>query len=129
MSRLKFFHTGAYESRNNWRLWFLIGLPLGGFIAALTSPNYEFGTTTETLFYMGAMYESVLPDALWAKGLVLGLGGLMIGYGARMAGGCTSGHSIAGMGALNPPSFAASVGFFAGGILMVQVLFRALGAV
>ena len=50
----------------------------------------------------------------------------LIGYGARSAGGCTSGHSIAGLAMLNPPSVLASAGFFAGGILAVQVMFRLL---
>lgn len=128
-SRLPIFHTGEYASLNNWRLWFIIGLPLGGLIAALTSPGYQFPTDAAGMFYMGEMYERVLPDALWGKGLVLMLGGLLIGYGARVAGGCTSGHSITGMAMLNPPSFVASVGFFAGGIIAVQALFRLLGAV
>jgi uncharacterized protein len=121
ISRAAFFHHGEYATPNNWRLWFLIGLPLGGLLAALTSPGDIVAG-----FSLGEMYDRVLPQALWAKGLVLILGGVMIGYGARAAGGCTSGHSIAGMAMLNPPSVLASAGFFAGGIFMVQFLFRFL---
>jgi uncharacterized membrane protein YedE/YeeE len=118
-SRASFFHEGEYATTNNWRLWFLIGLPLGGLLAALTSPGEIIAS-----FSLGEMYDSVLPQALWAKALVLIFGGLLIGYGARAAGGCTSGHSIAGLAMLNPPSVLASAGFFVGGILMVQFLFR-----
>jgi hypothetical protein len=118
ISNVSFFKQGEYTDPANWRLWFIIGLPLGGLIAALTSP----GAVTAS-FELGALYESVMPNALWLKGLVLFAGGLMIGYGSRMAGGCPSGHSIAGMSLLNPPSFLASVGFFVGGIIMVQSLF------
>jgi uncharacterized membrane protein YedE/YeeE len=120
-SRAGFFHRGEYATPDNWRLWFLLGLPLGGLIAALTSPGEIVAS-----FSLGEMYDRVLPDALWARGFVLLLGGSMIGYGARAAGGCTSGHSIAGLSMLNPPSVLASAGFFAGGIVMVQILFRLL---
>ena len=121
VSRTSFFHEGEYQEANNWRLWFIFGIPLGGLLAALTSPSEIVAS-----FSLGTRYDSVLPQALWAKGLVLALGGVMIGYGSRMAGGCPSGHSIAGMSMLNPPSVLASAGFFVGGILMVQFLFRLL---
>lgn len=122
VSSAPFFHKGEYETANNWRLWFLIGIPLGGFLGALTSPGEIVAS-----FSMGAMYDSVLPQALWAKALTLVAGGIMIGYGSRAAGGCTSGHSIAGMSMLNLPSVLASAGFFVGGIIMVQILFRIIG--
>jgi uncharacterized membrane protein YedE/YeeE len=122
LSRSPDVHSGEFEQPTNWRLWFALGIPLGGLIALLTSP----GATFDPSFHMGQMYESVLPDALWAKGLVLALGGVAIGYGSRLAGGCTSGHSIAGLSLLNPPSLVASIGFFVGGIVMVQTLFRVL---
>lgn len=117
-SRASFFHKGEYESLNNWRLWFVIGLPLGGLLAAVTSPGGPVAS-----FSLGPMYDAVLPQALWAKGLVLLTGGVMIGYGARMAGGCQSGHAIMGMSLLNPPSFLAAAGFFVGGLIAVQALF------
>jgi uncharacterized membrane protein YedE/YeeE len=121
-SRRPFFRTGKYADRLNWRLWFLVGLPLGGFVALLTS-----GGTFEPHFDMGEMYMSVLPASVWLRGLVLVGGGILIGYGARLAGGCTSGHSITGISLLNPPSILASIGFFAGGIVAVQALFAVFG--
>ena len=121
-SNKPFFRTGEFEERNSWRLWFLIGIPLGGLIAALTSPGAIVASMS-----MGAMYDSVLPAAPAAKGLVLLGGGIMIGLGARLAGGCPSGHSIAGLSLFNVPSLVASAGFFMGGIIMVQLLFRVFG--
>ncbi len=120
-SKLPHFHTKNYKSEN-WRLWFLLGLPLGGLLAALTSPG-----DIVVSFSMGEMYDAVLPQALWLKGLVLIFGGFLIGFGARHAGGCPSGHAITGMSLLNPPSFLASVGFFLGGILAVQFMFNIIG--
>lgn len=118
VSKADFFRQGDYEEPNNWRLWFIIGLPLGGLLAALTSPGEVVAS-----FSVGQMYDSVLPQALWAKGLVLMFGGVLIGYGSRMANGCTSGHAIAGISLLNPPSVLAAAGFFVGGVIMVQLLF------
>lgn len=120
VSKTKFFHTGKFKELNNWRLWFLIGLPLGGLIALLTS-----GGSFEPTLSMG-LYDTVMPSASWARGLVLLGGGVLIGLGARMAGGCTSGHTIAGISMLNPPSVLASVGFFVGGVVAVQLLFGVL---
>jgi uncharacterized membrane protein YedE/YeeE len=55
--------------------------------------------------------------------LILVLGGLLVGFGARYAGGCTSGHAISGLSNLQLPSLIAVVGFFIGGLLMIHVLF------
>ncbi|MFT7581124.1 MAG: putative membrane protein YedE/YeeE [Myxococcota bacterium] len=119
-SKQPFFQTKKYADPVNWRLLFLIGIPLGGLIGLLTSggsfvPNIDLG-----------LYDAIYPSSVWGKGLILTGGGVMVGYGARMAGGCTSGHSITGMAMLNPPSLLASVGFFVGGIIVVQIMFRSL---
>jgi len=121
-SKAPFFHTGEYADLLNWRLWFLLGLPFGGAFALVSS-----GVAWHPTFDMGAMYEQVLPITVWARGLVLIAGGALIGYGARSACGCPSGRSIAGMSQLSLPSLLASVGFFAGGIIAVQTLFRVVG--
>jgi uncharacterized membrane protein YedE/YeeE len=114
-----FFKSGPYEQRNTWRLWFIIGLPLGGLVAALTSPGPIVAS-----FSLGPLYDAVMPSVLWGRALVLLLGGIMMGLGARMANGCTSGHAIAGLALLNGPSVVAAAGFFAGGVVAVQLLFR-----
>ena len=121
-SRLSYFSHGAFASANNWRLWFILGVPLGGALAALTSPGYEWTLTTS----MGAYYDSIMPGVLWQKATVVVLGGMLMGYGARLAGGCTSGHAITGMSLLNLPSMLAGVCFFTGGILSVQLVFKLL---
>ena len=50
------------------------------------------------------------------------VGGFLVGFGARWAGGCTSGHAISGLANFQWPSLLAVVGFFAGGLLMTHVL-------
>lgn len=58
--------------------------------------------------------------------LFLVVGGFLVGFGARYAGGCTSGHAISGLSNLQLPSLIAVIGFFIGGLLMVHVLFPIL---
>lgn len=51
------------------------------------------------------------------------IGGFLVGFGARFAGGCTSGHAISGLSNLQLPSLIAVVGFFIGGLIMVHLIF------
>jgi uncharacterized membrane protein YedE/YeeE len=73
--------------------------------------------------------------ALWAErfgpsvplrlGVAL-LGGAIMGYGARLAGGCTSGHGIFGLSNFELPSLIATISFMAGGIVTTQLVYRVI---
>ncbi len=119
-----------------WNLVFLVGAILGGFIAKTFlsdgNPVAISDSTIQDLAKMGfSAPTSVQPTELFSweavfslKGfLVLALGGLMVGFGSRYAGGCTSGHAISGLSDLQLPSLIAVIGFFIGGLLMTFVLF------
>ncbi|MCB9557060.1 MAG: YeeE/YedE family protein [Deltaproteobacteria bacterium] len=121
-SRADYFRSGSHAVRNDWRLYFLLGIPLGGLLAALTSEGPIVASLS-----LGPLYDRVFPQALWAKAALLFAGGTAMGYGSRLAGGCTSGHVITGVALLNWPSMVAGGCFFLGGIAAVQLLFRALG--
>jgi len=54
--------------------------------------------------------------------MILAFGGLMVGFGTRYAGGCTSGHAISGLSNLQIPSLIAVIGFFAGGLIMTFLI-------
>lgn len=54
---------------------------------------------------------------------ILLVGGFLVGFGARYAGGCTSGHAISGLSNLQSPSLIAVIGFFIGGLVMIHFLF------
>ena len=116
-----------------WNLVFAAGAILGGFIATTVFPNPApmnlSAATTGWLATQGigapAAGEYVphelfsFADLLTPRGLVLGVvGGFLIGFGTRWAGGCTSGHAITGLSNLQLPSLIAVIGFFAGGLLM-----------
>ncbi|MBP7809855.1 MAG: YeeE/YedE family protein [Bacteroidia bacterium] len=118
-----------------WNLVFLIGAILGGFIAKQFLSNGDpviiSENTIADLAKLGiSAPTSTQPNELFGvdamfslKGfLILAFGGLMVGFGSRYAGGCTSGHAISGLSDLQMPSLIAVVGFFAGGLLMTFVL-------
>ena len=123
VSKLSFFHRDEFAQLNNWRLWFILGIPLGGYLAVVSSPNAHWTPT----FSMGTLYEQVMPESDLLTALIVTFGGFLMGAGARQAGGCTSGHAITGCGALNPPSLLASALFFLGGLVCVQLLFFIFG--
>lgn len=114
-----------------WNLVFLIGAIAGGFIAkqflSTDVPIEISQATINDLSKLGiAAPASLQPAELFSldailsiKGfLVLAVGGLMVGFGSRYAGGCTSGHAISGLSNLQVPSLIAVVGFFIGGLIM-----------
>lgn len=114
-----------------WNLMFLVGAVIGGFIASqFLSDGQPIQLSENTIADLSALGiaapTGVQPDELFSmealftlKGfLILAIGGLMVGFGARYAGGCTSGHAISGMSDLQLPSLIAVVGFFAGGLIM-----------
>lgn len=118
-----------------WNLVFLVGAILGGFIAKTFlsdgQPVAISQNTINDLANLGiSAPKSVQPEELFSfdallsfKGfLILALGGLMVGFGSRYAGGCTSGHAISGLSDLQLPSLIAVIGFFIGGLIMTFVL-------
>jgi uncharacterized membrane protein YedE/YeeE len=118
-----------------WNLVFLIGAVIGGFISKqfLTNdaPIQVAQSTIEDLAKLGfANPKSMLPKELFSLEfisikniLILVLGGVMVGFGSRYAGGCTSGHAISGLSDLQMPSLIAVIGFFIGGLAMTHLIF------
>jgi len=115
-----------------WNLLVVLGAMLGGFVAVhfLSDPSNVMlnPETIKQLATMGidAPNGKLLPNALFGNEVfqspkmifILVVGGLLIGFGSRYAGGCTSGHAIAGMSNLQRQSLKAVIGFFVGGLIM-----------
>ncbi|SDX21901.1 YeeE/YedE family protein [Flavobacterium degerlachei] len=133
--RTAFFDFDWKEQR--WNLVVVAGAMLGGFVAVnfMSDPsNVDINPKTiEQLAHFGidAPNGKLVPDALFGnavfqslKGiLILLVGGLLIGFGTRYAGGCTSGHAISGLSNLQVPSLKAVIGFFIGGLIMAYFIF------
>jgi uncharacterized protein len=119
-----------------WNLVFLIGSVIGGFLThcylSTPAPVRISANTIKDISQLGFTTPSSLQpvelfsmQALFSiKGFaLLAFGGLLIGFGTRYAGGCTSGHAISGLSNLQLPSLIAVVGFFIGGLLMTFLIF------
>lgn len=114
----------TFGSRVDWRVWFVAGMVLGAFVAARLSGR-PWVTAEMGLFT--AMVDWPLP----AQGLFFFAGGVLLAVGARIAGGCTSGHSIHGIANLQPASIVATAMFMGFGVLatwLVRVLVLGGGA-
>ena len=115
--KVRYYHQGEYKNLNNPKLWFLVGILLGGLLSAMSSP------ASWTLSFDMGRYDAVLPQSTMAKALWLIFGGMLIGFGARLAGACTTGHALVGSAMLNPPSLLATAVFFLSALLTTQLLF------
>jgi uncharacterized protein len=109
VSRRPFFQQPALAGSRRWRLVYAAGLVLG---AALWW----------VLFGPGERVAVSIPLAQ------LFVGGLIAGYGARLANGCTSGHGICGLASLQLPSLLAVLTFMATAFITANVTLRVLGA-
>jgi len=123
-----------------WNLVVILGAIIGGYIAhnfMTIDQSIELNTKTiENLKSLGIENagSSFMPDQLfgihvlssWKGWLFLVLGGILIGFGTRYAGGCTSGHAISGLSNLQLPSLIAVIGFFIGGLAMTHFLLPAI---
>jgi uncharacterized protein len=121
-----------WKKSGGWNLFFIAGVALGGFLAVtfLGMPDAGQSISEATRSDLAALgiqdFSGLVPAELftWSSLLtpagfvVIVLGGFLVGFGARYAGGCTSGHAISGLADLQLPSLVAVLGFFAGGLLV-----------
>jgi len=119
-----------------WNLVFIFGAVIGGYIAHnFLSPEQGLQLSQSTindLASLGIGFDgNLVPSELFSwesvytmRGfMVLVVGGFMVGFGSRWAGGCTSGHAISGLSNFQIPSLVAVIGFFIGGLIMTFLLF------
>lgn len=129
-----FFDFNWKEQR--WNLLVVLGAMVGGYFASayLTHDAVELSQgVVKTLNGYGieSAGSAYLPTEIFglealsnAKNIaILFIGGLLVGFGARYAGGCTSGHAISGLSNLQLPSLIAVIGFFAGGLFMIHFIY------
>lgn len=118
-----------------WNLFFVVGILLGGFIAAqfLTNPNEIViaDSTKEILAGYGITdFSQMMPTQIFSVENIFTLrgffffvvGGFLVGFGSRYAGGCTSGHSIMGLATFQLPSLIATCCFMIGGFFTANVI-------
>jgi len=118
-----------------WSLYFIGGILIGGFIGGYLLKNPDaIQLSSETISDLQALgvkdFSGILPSDLfrWSelftlRGFILMVvGGFLVGFGTRYAGGCTSGHSIMGLSNLQWPSLVATICFMVGGLIMTHLI-------
>jgi uncharacterized membrane protein YedE/YeeE len=118
-----------------WNLFFLAGIVIGGFIAAQFLNNPQPVKVHPQLaqelsqYHIQAGKHLVPPEVISFSSLftlrgfiIMVIGGFLVGFGTRYAGGCTSGHSIMGIATLQWPSVVATVCFMLGGFVMANLI-------
>ncbi|MDL2345355.1 YeeE/YedE thiosulfate transporter family protein [Deinococcus sp. MIMF12] len=118
--------------KERWNLMFAGGLLLGGLVAggllANPEPTRLSAAAVQSVQDLGVTVRPGLVPAeltdlsnpgVW---LLLAFSGLLVGFGTRYGGGCTSGHAITGLSTLQGPSLIATISFFGGGILSANFL-------
>ena len=125
-----------YDWRANiWNLYFAAGILIGGFLGGyvFANPNpVAVSAETVSLLHSWGLdtTKGLLPPEVFnwsalltSKGFLMIMGGgFLVGFGTRYGGGCTSGHGILGLSALQWPSLVATISFFAGGILFSHLV-------
>ena len=100
----------------DWQWMLVVGMVVGALVSSLLSGDFGWQWIPDR--WAAAFGTNVLLRVLVAL-----LGGILLGFGARWAGGCTSGHGISGTMQLAVSSWISTICFFVGGIIMAQILF------
>lgn len=102
----------------DWQFMLVLGLPIGAFLASRLGQVVAFAPALPALW---TSRFGTSPARRWALGL---LGGALVGFGARLADGCTSGHALSGGAQLAVSSWLFIVAMLASGLLAARLVFR-----
>jgi uncharacterized protein len=132
-AKLPFFQYDWKKER--WNLFFVAGIFLGGVLASMFLTNGAPVEVAESVKanlaqYGITNYNSLVPEQLFSfeslftlRGfLLMVVGGFLVGFGTRWAGGCTSGHAIMGLSNLQWPSLVATICFMIGGFVSTWLI-------
>lgn len=125
------YFTSDNWKAGSWNLVLALGVILGGTIAVVFLGGNHAPEVSPAAAELFRTWKIDAPAALQpaeiyaapgvgsARALVsLVAGGFLVGFGTRYANGCTSGHAIMGLSLLNVGSLVATLGFFAGGVIV-----------
>ena len=100
----------------DWEVMVLFGIIIGAWLAAYTGDSASAS-------WVPALWAEHFGPSVWLRSGVAFLGGVLLAYGARLAGGCTSGHGISGALQLSVGSWIALVCFFVGAVATAALLY------
>jgi uncharacterized membrane protein YedE/YeeE len=104
----------------DWAFMIIPGIIIGAFLSSVLSGTFH-------LYWVPALWVSVFGGNILLRVIVALAGGILLGFGARWAGGCTSGHGISGSIQLSLASMITAGCFFIGGIAVAMLLYRVIG--
>lgn len=108
-----------YAPKIDWGWMLVVGVLIGAFLSAVTSGDFRWERVPP-------IWQDRVGDSTVVRWLVALVGGIVMGIGARWAGGCTSGHGISGTLQLAVSSWLAAICFFVGGVATAMLLFHVL---
>jgi uncharacterized membrane protein YedE/YeeE len=100
----------------DWQWMLVAGMVVGALVSSLLSGDFGWQ-------WIPTQWAAAFGTNALLRVVVALLGGVLLGFGARWAGGCTSGHGISGTMQLAISSWISAICFFVGGIIMAQLLF------
>jgi uncharacterized membrane protein YedE/YeeE len=106
-----------FPAEIDWEWMLVAGVFIGAFLSAAASGQLAIEWTPSR--WVSSFGPT--PLARWAVALA---GGLLMGFGSRWAGGCTSGHGISGTLQMAASSWLAAICFFIGGVAAAMLIFR-----
>jgi uncharacterized membrane protein YedE/YeeE len=117
-------YLNKYGSKENWGIgygWMLVlGMFVGGSISAFITKRFRQRDRQS----MPSMWSAEFGDAPKRRMTHAFIGGVLLLFGARLAGGCTSGHMISGIAQLTLGSFLFGISIFASGIVAARMLYK-----
>ena len=117
--RAPYFRRSGVITGRSWRLPLLAGLVLGGFLSAVLGGGWE------PAWELG-IFDRAIGFGPAGKLAWMFAGGFLIGFGTRLANGCTAGHGIFGMANLEKASIVSTITFVLAGIATTQIVYRVL---
>ena len=103
--------------RINWQWMLVVGVVLGSFLSAIISGDFQVGV------WVPSLWASTFGNSAGLRVFVALIGGIILGFGSRFAGGCTSGHGISGTLQLAVSSWVSAIFFFIGGIITAHIIY------
>ena len=119
-SKFEYFTTkkGKYgpDSLPNWQLMYVIGIAIGAFIASILSGDFKVQSVPD-------MWKDKFGSSSVKRGIVAFTGGAIGLIGARLAGGCPTGHGLSGLSQLAVSGYIALAFFVIGGAITAKLLY------
>jgi len=108
-----------FKPEIDWEWMLVLGVVIGAFLSAILSGSFRFS-------WVPSKFTEAFGSLVCVRFIVALIGGIIMGFGARWAGGCTSGHGISGTLQLAISSWIAAACFFIGGIVTAMLIFKVI---